>query len=154
MRNLDPLTKVLWGIIAQQAGSMRVRNQNIKNVTGIRRNRMKYFKPEEFVMGSRVVFDEMNPAILYELDKLRKIVDKPFIITSCYRDEEYNKLQGGAESSQHLLGNAVDISTKTLDGKAKAKLIKHALMRGLSVGIAKSFIHIDCRNTESVVWSY
>jgi len=115
---------------------------------------MQYFKEKEFTMGGEPCFDKMNPVLLKELDCLREYVGKSFIITSSYRDKEYNKKVNGHKNSQHILGNAVDLSTEHFKGKHKARLVSMALNSGLSVGVSKNFIHIDCRNTGSVVWGY
>ena len=115
---------------------------------------MKYFKENEFKMGREPCFNKMNPYLIAQLDYLRKSVGKPFVITSSFRSEKYNKTTGGSKSSQHLLGNAVDISTKGFTGKDKACLVLRALDLELSVGVSKNFIHIDCRNTGSSLWGY
>lgn len=43
------------------------------------------------------------------LDPLRRIIQKPIIITSGYRCEKLNKAVGGVSNSWHQLGNAADI---------------------------------------------
>jgi uncharacterized protein YcbK (DUF882 family) len=115
---------------------------------------MRYFKEEEFKMGTEVVFDKMNPTIITYLDTLRQYVNRSFTITSSYRDKEYNESVGGSSRSQHLNGNAVDISVNGWSGVDRAELVKIALNLGLSVGIAKTFIHVDCRASEQVIWTY
>lgn len=45
-----------------------------------------------------------------ELEKVRNIFGKPIIVTSGYRCPELNPLVGGAENSQHMKGEAADIS--------------------------------------------
>jgi len=115
---------------------------------------MKYFKEEEFNMNGEIVFDKMNVEFLEFLDFARGYIKKPFVLTSTYRSEEYNKMIGGAENSQHILGRASDISTKGWTGADKAKLVKLALDSGMSVGIDKNFIHIDNRITTQVIWTY
>lgn len=115
---------------------------------------MKYFKEEEFKMDGEVVFEKMNPTLLVYLDALRQYVGRGFVITSSYRSPEYNKLVGGAKHSQHVLGNAVDISTKGWTGVDIARLVQSALNLDLAVGISSSFVHIDCRNTGKTTWTY
>lgn len=46
--------------------------------------------------------------VLTELEKARKFLNVPFIITSGYRSPEYNKKIGGANNSQHCKAEAVD----------------------------------------------
>ena len=43
------------------------------------------------------------------LDPLRRIIQKPIIITSGYRCEKLNKAVGGVSNSWHQQGNAADI---------------------------------------------
>ena len=45
------------------------------------------------------------------LDPLREAYGAPIIVTSGYRCEKLNKAVGGAASSQHVKGEAVDIRT-------------------------------------------
>lgn len=45
------------------------------------------------------------------LDPLRDAYGAPIIVTSGYRCEKLNRLVGGAASSQHVKGEAVDIRT-------------------------------------------
>ena len=46
------------------------------------------------------------------LDPLRRIIQKPIIITSGYRCEKLNKAVGGVANSWHQQGNAADIHIK------------------------------------------
>ena len=52
----------------------------------------------------------MNPALIRELEKLRKIVGKPLHVNSGYRCPIHNANVGGATRSQHKLNNAADIA--------------------------------------------
>jgi len=113
---------------------------------------MNYFREDEFNMDGKPCFEFMNPVILSAIDELRHIVGKPFRINSSYRDKKYNEYVGGSKHSQHLLGNAVDISTRGMNAEDKANLVREALNKGLSVGIYKTFIHLDCRASQSVLW--
>jgi len=112
---------------------------------------MKYFKENEFVMGTENVFDKMDSDLLKKLDSLRELVNNPLYITSSYRSESYNASVGGSQRSQHLKGNAVDLSCN--NGDLRANIVKNALSLGLSVGVAKTFIHIDNRPNQ-IVFSY
>ena len=53
------------------------------------------------------------------LDPIRKLWGKPIIVNSGYRSPEVNKLVGGAVNSQHLKGEAADITTGTAEGNRK-----------------------------------
>lgn len=111
---------------------------------------MKYFKEEEFIMGSVCVYDKMDKDFLVKLDLLRELLDSPVKINSSYRSEEYNKNIGGSLKSMHLTGKAADISIVSYDGATRCKLVNIALSLGLSVGVAKTFIHIDNREVQTL----
>lgn len=55
--------------------------------------------------------EEQNLISLIEniLDPLREAYGKPIIVTSGFRCKELNKVVGGANTSQHLTGQAADI---------------------------------------------
>jgi uncharacterized protein YcbK (DUF882 family) len=112
---------------------------------------MIYFEEEEFKMGNEIVFDKMQEDFLCLLDDLRVYVKEPLHITSSYRSESYNKSVGGSKTSQHLTGNAVDLHCN--NGKLRRKIVQNALELGLSVGVAKNFIHIDNR-LRQIVFTY
>ena len=107
---------------------------------------MKYFKDNEFKMGDEIVFSKMNTQFLTLLDVLRENVNFPLKINSSFRSEEYNESIGGALQSQHLLGKAVDLHCT--DSTLRAIIVGHALLLGLSVGVAKTFVHIDNRSNQ------
>ena len=79
------------------------------------------------------------------LEILRKrIENKPIIITSGYRCEEYNSKVGGVPRSYHLSGMAADIK---VPGMAPADVIKHAFDVGfLGLGLYATFCHLDIRS--------
>ena len=112
---------------------------------------MKYFKEDEFMMGNVKVFSFMDKNLLPVLDKLRDLVGEPLVITSSFRDVDYNKSVGGAKSSFHLTGKAVDLACN--NGTLRAKIVSNALKLGLSVGVAKGFVHLDNRGKQ-IVFSY
>jgi uncharacterized protein YcbK (DUF882 family) len=105
---------------------------------------MRNFKEKEFVMGGVNVFNLMCPTFLNKLDQLRDLVREPLIITSSYRSEEYNKAIGGSPKSQHLIGNAVDLSCT--NSTLRHKIVMEATSLGLSVGINDTFVHVDNRD--------
>jgi len=112
---------------------------------------MKYFKDDEFVMGEEIVYSKMNRQFLSLLDALRENVGFPLKINSSYRSKEYNDHVGGAKDSQHLKGIAVDIAC--FDSKERAYIVAHALLLGLTVGVAKTFLHIDNRENQ-ILFTY
>ena len=74
----------------------------------------------------------------------RRIGDKPVIVNSGYRCEEYNRKVGGVPRSYHLLGMAADVRVPGVEPKV---LIKHAFDVGfLGLGLYATFCHLDIRS--------
>ena len=107
---------------------------------------LKYFNESEFTMGGVNVFDKMDTTFLRLLDSIREDCDFPFKINSSYRSEDYNKSIEGATRSKHLEGIAVDIHCT--DSKKRSKIVYNALKYGLSVGVGKTFVHVDNRSNQ------
>lgn len=113
--------------------------------------KLRYFRPSEFKMGSVNVFDKMQPEFLAKLDQLRESCGVPLVITSSYRSVSYNKRIGGASNSMHIRGRAVDVVCK--DSGTRAKIMRSALDLGLTVGVMRYALHIDNR-LEQIVFHY
>ena len=90
---------------------------------------------------------EMSPKLLTLLQALRDDVGFSLIINSGFRCENHNKeLVFSSSKSQHLLGKAVDVSTKTLTGEQKHRLLTSVFKNGFKgVGVYSTFIHVDVR---------
>lgn len=82
----------------------------------------KHFNYEEFESSQKAIelgIDNQIPSekiryairllVLNLLEPLRRIIQKPMVITSGYRCLELNKAIGGSKTSQHLAGEAADI---------------------------------------------
>jgi zinc D-Ala-D-Ala carboxypeptidase len=54
-----------------------------------------------------------------KLEVVRKVINKPILISSGYRCPELNKLVGGSPTSAHLYGLAVDIKSPTYGSALK-----------------------------------
>lgn len=52
---------------------------------------------------------------MHVLDPLRKAMGSPIYVTSGFRTEQLNKELGGSKTSQHMKGEAADISTLKVD---------------------------------------
>jgi uncharacterized protein YcbK (DUF882 family) len=86
----------------------------------------------------------MDRRFVVNLQQLRDFLGVSLTITSAYRCEKRNKEVGGADSSWHMHGVAVDIFC--VDGKTRHKLIHHAIMLDFhGIGIAPNFVHLDKR---------
>jgi len=112
---------------------------------------MKYFSLSEFDC-SETGKNEMNKDFLQSLDHLRGICGFPFVITSGYRSPLHSVEAAKDKPGTHTLGIAADIAcTGSVD---RFNLVSNAIRHGFSgIGIAKTFIHLDMRNTE-VMWVY
>lgn len=84
----------------------------------------------------------MDKGFIDQLQKARDLAQIPFVITSGYRCEDYNKKLGGKTDSSHLIGRAVDI-------RASSSLTRFLVVFGLTlagfkrIGIGKNFVHVD-----------
>lgn len=90
---------------------------------------------------------------LNALELLRIGYDRPMIITSGCRSPEHNAAIGGHPRSLHLTENphhnlqgacAVDIKRPV--GSDLHRLLHAATSLGWSIGIAKTFVHLDKRS--------
>jgi len=87
-----------------------------------------------------------------KLVELRTRFNQPMVVTSCCRSKECNSKIGGSPKSFHVYdqpfyptGGACAIDIAITDGATRGKLIHLAWGLGWSIGISKSFIHLDRR---------
>ncbi len=75
-----------------------------------------------------------------------------YTFTSFYRTQNENLRIGGAKNSQHLFGNAVDVSTDL--SSSRLVILKNALsdFSGISVGLSKSHLHFDFRKGQPIMF--
>jgi uncharacterized protein YcbK (DUF882 family) len=108
---------------------------------------------------------------LDKLNNLRETLGHPLVVTSGCRCPKHNQFVGGAKKSLHLINSkettgmsgacAVDVSTRGWSDEKRATFLKTVRERGYSVGVAKTFIHIDRRTdypesgwTRRAEWTY
>lgn len=100
----------------------------------------------------RALWDNMQLTVK-TLDELRKALGQPIHILSAYRNDEYNRLVGGAPKSQHLNFNALDFYASGPTRPSHwASLLKDMRSRGDfkgGIGIYSSFVHLDTRGTNA-----
>ena len=92
---------------------------------------MKYFKINEFEChcGCKMPAEvEANNRALVEnvLDPLREAYGKPIYVNSGYRCEKHNAAVGGVPRSQHMVGQAADISLRLTAYGLQDELMKLA----------------------------
>jgi aryl carrier-like protein len=93
---------------------------------------------------------------MIQLIKEFKAVYPSITITSEYRSPTYNAKVGGAEDSQHTLGNAIDLSVRGLDISTTMQIFEWWKARG-AYGFGyytnSSSIHVDIReNGQYAAW--
>lgn len=77
---------------------------------------------------SKEVITNLESLVDNVLDPLREMYGKPIIVTSGYRSPEVNRSVNGATSSQHVRGEAADITVGTKEGnKELFDIIKEKL---------------------------
>jgi len=114
--------------------------------------KLMYFKIEDFDC-QETGNNKMDEAFLRKLDKLRETCGFPFHVTSGYRDpEEHSIEKAKAKPGTHAQGIAADIAIQ--GGVQRRTIVKEALEMGMSVGVAKTFVHVDTREYSPVVWCY
>lgn len=102
---------------------------------------MKYFKLSEFtnsVTANKLQVDNTPPPaararitalVANVLDPLRAAWGGPITVTSGYRCPKVNAAVGGSKTSQHMTGEAADITTGSVAGNKKL----FALIRNLNL---------------------
>ena len=111
----------------------------------------KYFKIEDFDC-KETGENEISVDFIHALDQLRAACNFPFIVTSGYRSKEHSVEKRKAKAGTHASGIAADI--RVSGGAQRLALVKHASAMGMSVGVAKTFVHVDTRKTEQMCWCY
>lgn len=71
---------------------------------------------------TKEIQNNLNLLVDNILDKLREAYGQPIIVSSGYRCTALNNAVGGAKTSQHLLGQAADIHTKSNTKEDNKKL--------------------------------
>tara|TARA_R110000787_G_scaffold172398_2_gene285029 strand:+ start:708 stop:1061 length:354 start_codon:yes stop_codon:yes gene_type:complete len=113
----------------------------------------KYFKVSDFDC-QETGENEMSLDFIGKLDHLRAVLGWPMIVTSGYRSPDHSlersKPNGGGS---HTLGIAADI--RVSGGSQRYQIQKQAYACGFTgIGVAKGFVHLDCRDSEPVSWVY
>lgn len=86
---------------------------------------------------------QIDKGLVLALQEIRDFIGEPMVVTSGLRCYDHNKKVNGVSDSYHKTGLAADIACT--GSTARYKIVKKALTIGLTVGINKSFIHIDKR---------
>ena len=80
----------------------------------------------------------------------------PLNVTSGYRSPEHNAAVGGARGSQHLHGNAIDVSLTGLDSQQQQAVVNQFLsdqrVGGFGYYPRSNSIHVDVRQGTRAAW--
>jgi hypothetical protein len=129
-----------------------------------KRNITKNFTEKELFSKSPDAPDshELNELVINALQIIRDYYNEPVIVNSTYRTEKHNASIGGAKTSQHLIGTAIDGSfknTATLEKfyaeiESEGELYKLLRSAGVNgIGLYDNFFHIDVRpETKAAFW--
>jgi len=93
----------------------------------------------------------VNPRLVHLLEQLRgQLGGQPVVLSSAYRCAVHNRVVGGAQRSQHLLGNAADIAVTGVTPRDVA--VAAEKMGFVGVGRYSGFTHVDVRLGENTRW--
>ena len=88
--------------------------------------------------------DNLLELIFYVLQSLRDKLKKPIVITSGFRSVKVNILVGGVDNSQHLYGQAADI---TVNGMSAVQLFDFVKNSGIEydqcINEYNSWVHVS-----------
>ena len=74
-------------------------------------------------------------------------------LTNSYRCKDHNSDVGGSTSSQHLVGKAADVKSKSIKPKEMAQIVndlmKNEKIKTGGIGIYNTFTHIDIRGVRA-----
>lgn len=123
-------------------------------------SKWQYFSEDE-LKCSHTGNCKMDNDFMIKLVELRQAVDKPFIITSAYRDPTHPIEAAKKTPGAHTTGKAVDILLRGTDAYRTIILAAAFGMTGIGVkqhGESR-FIHVDCLDNTPErprpwVWSY
>ena len=112
----------------------------------------RYFDIEDFVC-QQTGENEIRWDFVSALDDLRGVCGFPFIVTSGYRSPLHSIEAAKEKPGQHTVGNAADI--KVRNGVERFTIVKNAIALGFKgIGIANTFVHVDTRENDAVIWTY
>jgi len=112
----------------------------------------KYFRLSDFNC-QETGENEMDFDFIMELDELRESCGFPFIITSGYRSNSHSLEAKKDKPGMHAYGIAADVAVRS--GVERMSIVQRAIEQGFNgIGVAKSFVHVDKRQSTPVMWVY
>lgn len=113
------------------------------------------FSLEEFDCKCGCGLNNMKLPFLWKLQQIRTEAGFSFVVRSGSRCPVHNENEGGAQDSDHLTGEGVDIGTRT--SWHRWRIIEAALSCGIKrIGIGRTFTHLgdNPSNPQLVMWVY
>lgn len=93
---------------------------------------------------------EIDLTMVRYADEIRRRIGKPIGVNSGLRCSQWNQIQGGASSSQHMYGTAADLGKPSGVTVAEMAAIAEDVIGDTGgIGIYSWGIHIDSRKTKS-----
>ena len=114
-----------------------------------------YFSHSEFECKCGCGKNNIDGALVEDLNIARTIAGIPFIVTSGCRCGAHNKRSGGLPNSAHVSGNAVDLRAD--DSQERFNILMGLISAGFTrIGISKHFVHVDNDRSKpkKVAWLY
>lgn len=94
--------------------------------------------------GSNPDLKGVKPELISKFQDLQNAWGKQIPVKSGFRDEKRNRDAGGADHSQHLDGNALDLDVHDMPLEERKELIRTASALGFTgIGVYENSIHID-----------
>ena len=91
----------------------------------------------------------ISPILVEKLNNMVSLSGNIFNVTSGYRCEAHNRDVGGSPKSQHLLGNAVDVTTLG-DSHLAYQIVDAAMVHNITfIELAPRHVHLDIREGET-----
>ena len=110
---------------------------------------MKWFKEKEFACKCcgqlpPLARENVKALVSEVLDPVREKLGMPIVVNSGYRCEKHNKDVGGVRNSQHLRGEAADVTCSDLP-RLKALIIENGKFDQLIT--YPTFLHVSYKRT-------
>ena len=109
--------------------------------------------PGQLITYASGVDRRIHPELALKLNQIAQKFGRPLHIISAHRSPTHNAKVGGARRSQHMLGNAVDITAGGLSTSERLRLIMIASSSGIKgIGVYNNSLHFDIRPAAATFW--
>ena len=108
---------------------------------------MKWFKYEEFACkccGQLLYKENVTALVENVLDPVREQLGKPIVVNSGYRCLKHNTEVGGVKNSQHLVGQAADVTGSDLPRLKQLIIANGRFDQLIDYG---TFLHVSFKRT-------